>query len=107
MADNGGTLAALAELPLPTPLIYKPPPTKAALIDLEALKGNKRPQGFYVRSAGMDQLADACAVVQDVRLPLHSQVLSHECSVLRELFLVPIEGAGGTKQVGVLWFDWA
>jgi hypothetical protein len=76
-ADSGGTLAVLAALPVPKPLVNKKPRTeKSDLMDVELYKTTTEPQALYLPSASMEQLADSYANVQGVRLPLHSQVLS-------------------------------
>ena len=47
-------------------------------------------------------VADAFATVEGVRLPLHSQLLSLHCGVLRDAFLTHLEGAAPAgQQVGV------
>jgi hypothetical protein len=70
-------------------------------MDVEALRDSPAPAGFYLPSAAMEQLADSFAVVGGVRLPLHSQVLSAYCGVLRELFLIYHEGTSAQAQVRV------
>ena len=57
-----------------------------SVLDLSKLIKAK-PQGFYLADASLAQLADCYAVVDGVRLPLHSQVLGAQCQVLRELFV--------------------
>ncbi|KAL4433896.1 hypothetical protein ABPG75_000337 [Micractinium tetrahymenae] len=49
---------------------------------------------FYLPEPALEALADCFAVVDGVRLQLHSQVLSTQSAVLRELFVGQREGAG-------------
>lgn len=47
---------------------------------------------FYLPYPFLEALADCHALVGGVRLPLHSQILAAQSSVMRDLFLTQREG---------------
>lgn len=75
---------------------YLAPPRPAALCCRPGLGVMEPPcdcpHRFYMGNPDLAALADCFAVVGGVRLPLHSQVLSQQSGVLRELFLAQSEG---------------
>ncbi len=74
-----------------SPLLPPPLPPLAAM-DLSTLD-LAQPHAFYLAAQpSMEALSDCHAVVNGMRLPLHSQVLSLHSAVLRELFLGQQEG---------------
>ena len=61
------------------------------------------PQSFYLPDDGLEELSDCFAVVEGVRLPLHSQVLGTQCAVLRDLFRSQKAGITSNEVRGGGW----
>lgn len=76
------------------------PPEEGPTLDLAGLAClDGSPERFYLPDSGLTALSDAIAVVENVRLPLHRQVLSTQSGVLRELFLSACDDGGAGCEV--------
>lgn len=99
-AHGSNTLELLAGLTLPALMPTSPAATtNPPCINLAFLDA-AQPHSFYLTAPGMEALADCFAIVEGARLLLHSQLLSVQCSVVRELFLAQKESGGNLSQVG-------
>lgn len=61
------------------------------------MQAERDPVAFYLPPGLPLGLADAWAEVESVRLPLHSQLLATQASVLRDVFVTREEGGGGEQ----------
>jgi hypothetical protein len=69
-------------------------------MDLAALDP-AQPHAFYLSDPSLEALSDCFAVVDGVRLPLHSHILAQQSAVLRELFLAQREGLASGERSGL------
>jgi hypothetical protein len=57
------------------------------VIDMDSLD-ESLPEDFYIHDSSLKQMADCFAVVAGIHLPLHSQLLGAQSTVLLDLFVV-------------------